>query len=141
MLAYVAEAPVVHVHEEVFSQVVNRYRREAIAHKQIYDDQRMPLLDAARLATVNVLSDWNAVRQKGLGLRAYGLRIYLSVGKFRLAQFIGTYQGFAQQGPVSSLLKRRFYYPEQAGTKQPEGPSGDHEPINYDVPIDAAELK
>lgn len=135
VLAYVAEAPVVHVHEEGWSQVVNRYRREAIAHKQIYDDQRMSLLEAARLATVNVLTDWNAVRKAG-----HPPIFYLSVGKFRLAQFWGTYQGFAQQGPVSSLLKRRFYYPdEKRVTKGPEN-DGQHTPIDYDTPIDSAEL-
>ena len=40
-LSYVAEAPVVHVHNESFWQVVNRYQREAIAHKRIYNDQEM----------------------------------------------------------------------------------------------------
>ena len=29
----------------------------------------------------------------------------------RAAQFYGSYRGFAQQGPVPALLKRRFYYP------------------------------
>ena len=136
VLAYVAEAPVVHVHEEQFSQVVNRYRREAIAHKQIYDDQRMSFVDAVRLAVVNVFSDWNAVRKAG-----HPPIYYLSVGKFRVAQFLGTYQGFAQQGPVSSLLKRRFYYPEQARqTKTPE-PAGEHRPIDYDAPLNSAELQ
>lgn len=136
VLAYVAEAPVVHVHEENFSQVVNRYRREAIAHKQIYDDQRMPLVDAMRLAVVNVFSDWNAVRQA-----KHPPIFYLSVGKFRVAQFLGTYQGFAQQGPVSSLLKRRFYYPESSRVTKPAEPTGDHHAIDYDAPIDAAELR
>ncbi len=135
VLAYVAEAPVVHVHEEHFSQVVNRYRREAIAHKQIYDDQRMPLRDAARLAVVNVLADWNAVRKAG-----HGPIFYLSVGKFRVAQFLGTYQGFAQQGPVSSLLKRRFYYPEHSRVTKPPELTAEHHAIDYDAPLDAAEL-
>ena len=35
-ISYVAEAPVVHVHDESVATIVNRYRREAIAHKQIY---------------------------------------------------------------------------------------------------------
>ncbi|MBJ7472429.1 MAG: hypothetical protein JHD16_14070 [Solirubrobacteraceae bacterium] len=135
VLAYAAEAPVVHVHEENFSQVVNRYRREAIAHKQIYDDQRMSLVDAGRLAVVNVLSDWNAVRKAG-----HPAIYYLSVGKFRVAQFWGTYQGFSQQGPVSSLLKRRFYYPEQSRVTKGDEPAGAHQPIDYDAPLDSAEL-
>lgn len=135
ILAYVAEAPVVHVHEETFAQVVNRYRREAIAHKQIYDDQRMHMIDAARLATANVLSDWLAAyRDRSTP------RTYLSIGKFRVAQFYGTYKGFSQQGPVSALLKRRFYYPDQSSETRRQAPPGEHRPIDYDTPLDAAEL-
>lgn len=136
VLAYVAEAPVVHVHEERFAQVVNRYRREAIAHKQIYDDQRMHAVDAARLAAANVFSDWVAAYRSRVERRTY-----LSIAKFRIAQFYGTYQGFAQQGPVSSLLKRRFYYPDQSTDRVSElGASDEHRAIDYDTPLDAAEL-
>lgn len=136
VLAYVAEAPVVHVHEETFSQVVNRYRREAIAHKQIYDEQRIHLVDAARLAAANVFSDWAAAYRAGVSPR-----VYLSVGKFRLAQFYGTYKGFAQQGPVPALLKRRFYYPDQSGGSATPRADYGHRPIDYDTPLDATELE
>ena len=37
---------VVHVHEESWAQLVNRYRREAIAHKRIYHEKRMSALEA-----------------------------------------------------------------------------------------------
>lgn len=136
VVAYVAEAPVVHVHSERFSQVVNRYRREAIAHKQIYNEQRMHLIDAVRLATANVFSDWVAAYRDHAAPRTF-----LSIGKFRTAQFLGTYRGFAQQGPVPLLLKRRFYYPEQAA-RGSAGPPGDgvHVPIDYETPLDSAEL-
>lgn len=136
VLSYVAEAPVVHVHEERFGEVVNRYRREAIAHKQIYDDQRMHLVDAARLATVNVLSDWMAAYKQRTPAKTF-----LSIGKFRLAQFYGTYKGFAQQGPVSALLKRRFYYPELSTPSGTQARVDDqHTLIDYDAPLDPAEL-
>lgn len=134
-LAYVAEAPVVHVHEENFAQVMNRYRREAIAHKQIYGDQRMSLFEAARLAVAHVLGDWLAVARA-----RHPFIYYLSVGKFRLAQFAGTYQGFAQQGPVSALLKRRFYYPERRIGAPGMDPLPSQRPIDYDAPLDPSEL-
>ena len=56
-ISYVAEAPVVHIHDESFAQIVNRYRREAVAHKQIYAEQRMGVPEAMRLAAINVLGD------------------------------------------------------------------------------------
>jgi len=31
--------------------------------------------------------------------------------RFRGAQFYGTYRGFRQRGPVTELLRQRFYYP------------------------------
>ena len=52
VLAYVADAPIIHVHEESFSQIVNRYRREAIAHKEIYPEQSIRGAAAVRLGLV-----------------------------------------------------------------------------------------
>jgi rhamnosyltransferase len=135
-LAYVAEAPVVHVHEESFAQVLNRYRREAIAHREIFDDQRFSSLDALRLATVNIARDYT----DALGAGAL-LRNLTEIPKFRVAQFYGTYQGFSQHGPVTAQLKRRFFYPDQAAST---GDSSDQDPrigrvIDYEEPTDVVE--
>ncbi len=109
VLSYVAEAVVAHVHDESFNQVVNRYRREAIAHKRIHSEQTMPLATAAWLALKNISGDMqDAARQNVLGSHATDI-----VG-FRLAQFYGTYRGFHQQGPVTTSLRERFYYPPDA---------------------------
>jgi hypothetical protein len=105
-IAYVAEAPVAHVHDESFKQVMNRYRREAIAHKDIYSDQSLSMLAASRLGAANVVSDWRGALEEGR-LRESAVDIV----RFRTAQFAGTYQGFAQTGPVPMALKKRFYYP------------------------------
>ncbi|MEJ7783709.1 MAG: glycosyltransferase [Solirubrobacteraceae bacterium] len=105
-IAYVAEAPVVHVHHESFAQVVNRYRREAIAHKDIYHEQEMSLATAVRLAAVNVVGDYREAHR----VRCLKANL-LDIPRFRTAQFLGTYRGFAQSGPVTGVLKRRFYYP------------------------------
>ena len=105
-IAYVAEAPVVHVHDESFTQVFNRYRREAIAHKDIYNDQEMGMGTAARLAAFNVFGDYREALRTG---RLQGN--LLDIPRFRAAQFLGTYRGFAQSGPVTDVLRRRFYYP------------------------------
>ena len=106
VLSYVAEAPVVHVHNEAFAETVNRYRREAIAHKQIYSEQRIGLPKAAVLAAANVFGDAREARRRGV------LREHLAdIPRFRLAQFYGTYRGFRQHGPVTHELRQRFYYP------------------------------
>jgi rhamnosyltransferase len=129
-IAYVAEAPVVHVHDESLRQVFNRYRREAIAHKDIYNDQEMGMATAARLATINILGDYREAAK--IGRFRENL---IDIPRFRAAQFLGTYRGFAQSGPVTDVLKRRFYYPSTSTSL-----SGDHRvdkvgrAIDYDVP-------
>jgi len=105
-ISYVATAPVVHAHEESWSQILNRYRREAIAHKRIYREQRMSAIEAIRLAAANTASDYvHAARDGVLGANLG------SIPAFRAAQFLGTYRGFRQRGEASAVLRRRFYYP------------------------------
>ncbi|MGQ9834027.1 MAG: hypothetical protein ACUVRJ_09570 [Candidatus Villigracilaceae bacterium] len=66
-LSYVAEAEIVHVHQETPRGVFNRYRREAMAFKRIYPEAHFNLYDFARLATMNILSDlWHAARERAL---------------------------------------------------------------------------
>lgn len=127
-LAYCAEAPIVHVHEESFSQIVNRYRREAIAHKAIYDDQELPAARAVRLALQNILQDMLAARRQGrVREEARG------IVRFRLGQFYGAFRGFRQHGPVSQLLRWRFYYPPKtAGGPSMKDASEPGNRINYD---------
>jgi glycosyltransferase involved in cell wall biosynthesis len=132
VLAYVAEAVVVHTHDEDFRQVVNRYRREAIAHKQIYDEQGMTIGSAIRLGTANILGDIRSARVQGA--LASNLR---DIIEFRSAQFYGTYRGFRQQGPVPELLRQRFYYPPSAEHKvAPDDVGcGPGRVIDYDDPL------
>jgi len=128
-LSYVAEASVVHAHDESFRQVINRYRREAIAHKAIYDERGMRFTTAVRLGAANIVGDLRSARRQG------ALSTHLAdIVQFRSAQFYGTYRGFRQRGPVTELLRQRFYYPPDAehhvlGEEQAAGSL-----IDYDVP-------
>ncbi len=107
-ISYVAEAPVVHVHNERASQIVNRYRREAVAHKQIYSEQGMGVAEAVRLAAINIFGDARAAAGERALARHLG-----DIVRFRSAQFYGTQRGFSQAGPVPEALRRRFYYPAE----------------------------
>ena len=126
-IAYVAEAPVVHLHDERFAQTRNRYRREAIAHRRIFKDPQMGRLEAARLFLANVVSDYvHAARDRALS-RNLG-----TIPRFRAAQFLGTYEGFSQRGEVPGELRRRFYYPRGIRRNEPRADIGS--PIPYDEP-------
>ena len=134
-VSYVATAPVVHAHDETWRQLVNRYRREAIAHGRIYREQRVGALDAIRLAGVNVVSDYvHAARD---GVLAQNL---ISIPAFRVAQFWGTYRGFAQKGSAPAALRRRFYYPHGLRSRPAGDVPPDARPINYDEPHEADDV-
>lgn len=108
-VAYVAEAPVVHVHEETWAIIRNRYKREAVAYKRIMDEKAWPASKAVGLALVNIFSDyWHAARSMSLSTNL------LSIPRFRLAQFLGAWEGFRTPKNMSSELHKRFYYPAEA---------------------------
>ena len=126
-ISYVAEAAVAHVHEEKFAQTKNRYRREAIAHRQIFPEQRMSRWEAARFATANIVSDYLHAAAKGKLPQSI-----TDILRFRIAQFWGSYQGFEQRGPVAQTLLRHFYYPNGiAPSALPDGPAAG-QPIKYE---------
>ena len=126
-ISYVAEAEIVHVHNETMKQTYNRYRREAIALKRIAPDERFSLRDFCRLFAANVISDYRqAWRDRVLG------KSFLGILSFRFLQFWGTYRGFGRSGPVTSQLKRAFYYPKHQEVTPPSDDRTEHQPrINY----------
>ncbi|MFZ5910339.1 MAG: glycosyltransferase family 2 protein [Chloroflexota bacterium] len=123
-LSYVAEAEIVHVHQETPCGVFNRYRREAMAFKRIYPEAHFNLYDFARLTTMNILSDvWHAARERALW------RSLASISWFRFMQFYGTLKGYRESGLLTPQLRETFYY---ARTRQPTpSPGRDVEPIRY----------
>lgn len=105
-IAYVADAPVVHVHEETWSITRNRYRREAIAYARIVEGSEMSLPRAVRLAVSNIAGDYlDAAKANRLRSNL------LSIPLFRSAQFLGAWEGFREPANVSARLLERFYYP------------------------------
>lgn len=105
-IAYVPEAEIIHVHQETPRRTYNRYRREAIALKQIYPEEHFHFWDFVRLFIANTFSDYyHAWHDQCL------TQNLLSIPLFRLMQFWGTYQGFDQQGLTNRQLRQTFYYP------------------------------
>ena len=105
-IIYLSDAVVVHVHEESYSKIKNRYQREAIAFKKIYPSANFNILLFMGLFLSNVFSDlYCAFRQKLL------LNELINIISFRFMQFYGTYLGYNQKGIIDNNLKDRFYYP------------------------------
>jgi glycosyltransferase involved in cell wall biosynthesis len=106
-LAYVAEAEVVHVHDESAAQIYRRYWREALALKSILPEERLPLHECALLLGRNVIADAYHAWHDGEPLWRLG-----EIVQYRLMQFAGTYRGLHHKGPVTNQTKERFYYPK-----------------------------
>lgn len=124
-VSYQPEAEVVHVHHETWAGVFNRYRREGMAFKRIYPQERFGLLDLIRLFSVNVSGDLRAASQQGRFSAEWK-----GILRFRWAQFYGTYQGYRQSGPLTWQLKQAFYYPP-ASPQPPVRAERDVKPIQY----------
>jgi rhamnosyltransferase len=115
-LAYSAEAAVVHVHNESPQQVLNRYKREAIALAHIRPEDKFGFSDFMILYFSNMIHDLRrAIADRRL------LEVFGSVLWFRWMQFLGTYLGFRHAGPVTDEVIRAFYYPEQRGSSSTSG--------------------
>ena len=123
-IAYIAEAEVVHVHNETPRGVFNRYRREAMAFKQIYPESHFNVYDFIRLTTMNILSDlWHAARDRVLW------KNLASIFWFRFMQFHGTRMGYQESSLLTPQLRETFYYARERKLK--DRMKREVEPIRY----------
>ena len=106
VIAYEAFAPIVHVHEETPSRIKNRYRREAIALKNIYPDEKFSFWSFIRLTNSNIWSDAVHAMHEGKFLAEFP-----SIIMFRTLQFWGTYLGYNRDSKPDETLRMRMYYP------------------------------
>jgi rhamnosyltransferase len=107
-ISYVASAVVAHFHDETPIRIYHRYRREALAYKRIFPEERFSFKDFIRLSLLNVASDYYHARCD----RALAANL-ISIPLFRLMQFWGTYRGSVLTRSLDSRLRRTFYYPRR----------------------------
>ena len=123
-IAYVAEAEIIHIHNETPRGVFNRYRREAMAFKRIHPESHFSLYDFVRLTSMNILSDMvHAARERAL------TKNLASIFWFRFMQFHGTRMGYRESGLVTPQLRETFYYARER--KKKERSERDVPPIQY----------
>jgi len=124
-IAYVADAEVIHVHNESPKGILNRYRREGMAFKKIYPQERFGRADLVRLFYHNAIDDFKAAAAQGVFARNI-----FRILRFRWAQFYGTYSGYRQSGPLTWGLRQAFYYPRVSANEFKEY-KRQIEPIQY----------
>ena len=107
-VAYVAEAAVYHIHNEHWRQTRRRYEREAIALQNIMPEVQVGLLDMIRYIWTSVISDTRAAIKDGCFAEEV-----LSIVKFRIAQYTGTYRGNHDHRKLSEKRKENYFYPNK----------------------------
>jgi glycosyltransferase involved in cell wall biosynthesis len=123
-ISYIAEAEIIHIHNETPQGIFNRYRREAMAFKRIYPEAHFNIYDFLRLTSMNILSDlWHAARERVLW------KNMKSIIWFRFMQFHGTRLGYRESGLLTPQLRETFYYARERTPKH-DAPR-EVEPIRY----------
>ena len=105
-IAYCADAPVVHIHEETWAQVRRRYYREALVVRKVLPEVQLGLGDALRYTFAGISNDiWAALENKCL-LSKLG-----EIIAFRTMQYYGSYKGHNELRRLSRKQKEAYYYP------------------------------
>lgn len=105
-IVYNATAVIVHIHDETYDKIKNRYRREAIALKKIISKVNITFFDFIRLFIFNTFTDiLQANKEKKL------FKVLKQIVIFRYMQFYGTYLGHNHKALVNKEIKNLFYYP------------------------------
>ena len=125
LVAYVAEAEIVHIHQETINQVHNRYRREAIAMKQILPNSQFTVRNMVGMFIQKSISDLSQARKEKIFWKEF-----IDILRFRLVQYLGTWQGYRYSGKIDQKLHRQFYYPPGSLTDKIPG-SRTIKPIRY----------
>lgn len=126
-IAYIASAAVYHLHDESWSQVRNRYEREAVALQRIMPEVHISLADFLRYFVAGVMLDLGASLQE---------RRFLSTAPeivmFRFMQYLGAYRGNHEHRKLSKEHKERYFYPRRAMPRDPLEPAIDRTVLRDD---------
>lgn len=105
-IGYVADAPILHLHEENWSQVKTRYERESVALQDIMPEVHVRFRDFLRYTFAGILYDWSEALNQRVFWREAG-----NIFMFRLMQYWGSYRGNNNHRKLSQARKDRYFYP------------------------------
>lgn len=108
-IGYLADAPVIHIHEETYAQTKNRYYREALTLRTILPEVQVHFNDFLSYTVASIRYDLaEAFRQKIFFKQA------IPIIRFRISQYWGTYKGHNENRKLSRAQKEQYYYPKRA---------------------------
>jgi rhamnosyltransferase len=108
-VGYVAEACVVHHHDETWRQIRWRFEREAVALQHVMPEVHVGWSDFLRFFGSAALLDLGAALQQRELLRRAG-----EILRFRFAQYWGTYRGNREHRELSRRRKELYFFPVES---------------------------
>jgi rhamnosyltransferase len=119
-IGYVADAPVYHIHDETWAQVLNRFEREGAALTEIMPESGLSFLDFVECTVRSIAKDsYAAIRQRVL------LKNLFEILVFRTLQYWGSYRGTRFARMVAAMRRKTYFHPdkhfERQGTPFHEG--------------------
>ena len=105
-VSYAYNSLVYHIHDESWAQTKTRYERESFALQFIMPEVQVSFADIIRYITTAIISDFRAAAKDKILFKEL-----LSIIKFRIAQYIGTYKGNKLHKTLSNKRKESYYYP------------------------------
>ena len=111
-VAYVAEAPVFHIHDETWAQTMRRYERESVALKVIMPELRITFTDMCRYIATAVANDVRVALKQGDFCEAF-----VPIIRFRTAQYFGSYRGNRILKLDADRRRESYFYPKEVFRK------------------------
>jgi rhamnosyltransferase len=105
-IGYVADAPVIHIHEESLQQTFKRYYREALVMRDIMPEVHFHVADLATCLVSGIAHDLLEAKRDKRFFREFG-----GIFAYRFMQYWGTYRGHNEHRQLSRAQKESYYYP------------------------------
>lgn len=105
-IAYVATAQVYHHHQESWSQIRRRFKREALALRKIMPQVQVSLWDTLRYIILSCFGDWRSKSETNHSSKKLS-KIIL----YRWNQYIGTWLGNHDHRKITKMEKEKYFYP------------------------------
>ncbi len=106
LIYYNPKAEILHIHNETWAQIYNRYKREAMTFYKLFPEQKFGFLSFVKYFIWNSIIDIIHSIIKGKF-------VFSEILLYRYNQFKGTYDGSKHKENITKELKNIFYYPNK----------------------------
>ena len=108
LIAYNSKAVIYHIHEELPGMIFNRYKREAIALKNIFPDSHLSIMEFLVFWISNIVLDVVRSIKDRMFIKSIG-----GIFMFRTMQYFGMFTGIRNRTRVTHEMIMKFYYPRK----------------------------